>query len=119
MGHEQQSTAKKNEQSGMNAVSLKKSGDEGIDIGLVDHYLSMGFQYRKRSGSGSAELEIPKEIAESINKKAIEEHYGRVRGAQRASVGPDVNLVEDRTETFTPKTAEEFLGGMGLEEEPE
>ena len=102
----------------MATVSIKKSGDEGIDVGLVDHYVSLGYHFKEKSPSGSTVMEIPRETANSMNQSAIDEHYRRVKGTQRASVGPDVNLVEDKTEILNPKSAQDLIGTMNLDHEP-
>ena len=101
----------------MAVVTLKKCGDEGADAGLLDLYQSLGYQVKSQSTGGSIEMEMPRDKALAVAQAAIDEHYRRVKGAQRASVGPDVNLVEDRTETFTPKSAEDLIGKLGLDEE--
>ena len=114
---EQAPVEKLNDRPDMAEVTLKKSGDEGIDVGLVDHYASLGFQYRETTPSGNVIMQMPRDQVMSLGQAAIDEHYRRVKGAERASVGPDVNLVEDKTERFTPKSASDFIGNLGLEEE--
>ena len=98
-------------------ISVKMSGDEGIDVGLVDHYLSLGYRYRDKSPSGSVRMDIPRDKAAALHQASIDEHYRRAKGAQRASVGSDVHLVEDKTEVLNPKSAQDFLGTMALEED--
>ena len=117
MAFEQEPLKKANTKPEMASISVKKSGDEGIDVGLVDHYLSLGYQYKDKSPSGSVVMEMPRERAASLHQSAIDEHYRRVKGAQRASVGLDVHLVEDKTEVLNPKSAQDFLGTMALEED--
>ena len=102
----------------MAMVSIKKCGDEGADVGLVDHYLSLGYQFKAESSAGSIEMVIPRERAEAIRQASIAEHYRRVKGAERAAVGNDINLVEDRTERLVPKSAKEFFDRMGLPDDP-
>ena len=119
MRHEQSPVEKSTNNPGMASVTLKKSGDEGIDVGLVDHYISLGYQFKEQSPSGSTVLEMPREQALAINRSSVDEHYRRAKGAQRASVGADVNLVEDKTEILNPKSPQDFIGTMGLENEPD
>lgn len=117
MAEEQAPVEKANDRPEMATVSIKRSGDEGIDVGLVDHYVSLGYHFKETSPSGSTVMEIPREKANLMNQSAIDEHYRRVKGTQRASVGPDVNLVEDKTEILNPKSAQDLLGAIGLDNE--
>ena len=117
MAEEQAPVEKANDRPEMATVSIKRSGDEGIDVGLVDHYVSLGYHFKETSPSGSTVMEIPREKANLMNQSAIDEHYRRVKGTQRASVGPDVNLVEDKTEILYPKSAQDMLGAIGLDNE--
>ncbi len=117
MAVEQEPVTKVNNRPEMATVSIKKSGDEGIDVGLVDHYVSLGYQFKEQSSSGSVVMEMSRDQADRLNQSAIEEHYRRVKGTQRASVGADVHLVEDKTEILTPKSAQDLIGAMGLENE--
>ena len=98
-------------------ISINLSGDEGIDVSLVDHYLSLGYRYRDKSPSGSVKMDIPRDRAAALHQASIDEHYRRAKGAQRASVGSDVHLVEDKTEVLNPKSAKDFLGTMALDED--
>ena len=100
-------------------INVKRCGDDGADAGLIDLYQAQGFQYKTESQAGCTVMELSRDRAEEIRLSAIKDHYGRAKSTQRASVGPDVNLVEDRTETFQPKSPEDFLGAMGFEVEPE
>ena len=118
MAYEQEPVKKTNTKPEMASITVKKSGDEGIDVGMVDHYLSLGYQYKDKSPSGSVVMEMPREKAAALHQASIDEHYRRVKGAQRASVGADVHLVEDKTEVLNPKSAQDFIGTMGLENEP-
>jgi hypothetical protein len=98
-------------------VDLARSGDEGVDASLIEHYESLGYRHVSQSKTGRVTMEIPRERALEIEQNAIKEHYRRVEGTKRAEVGPDVKLVEDKTEVLSPKSPEDFIGQMGLTSE--
>ncbi len=100
-------------------LTLRKCGDEGVDAGLVDLYQSLGFQVKGETPAGSLELQMPRDQVDRLGKASIEEHYRRAKGAERASLGPEVKLVEDRSEKLNPKSAQELIGAMKLEDDPE
>ena len=103
----------------MAVVTIKKSGDEGIDVGLIDHYVSLGYQFKEQSPSGSVMMEMPKDSANARYQASMDEHFRRAKGAERASLGPEIKLVEDRSETLNPKSAQDLIGTMKLDNEPE
>jgi hypothetical protein len=117
MATEQPPVTKRKHQPEMATVTIKKSGDEGIDVGLVDHYVSLGYQFKEKSPTGSIEMEMPRDRVMALHQATIDEHYRRVKGAQKASLGADVNLVEDRSEVLSPKSDQEMIDSMDLDNE--
>lgn len=119
MAYEQKKSTTPKSSSGMATIGIQKSGDEGIDAGMVALYEDLGYKHKSTSPTGTVVMEIPKEQAEARAQRAIDEHYKRTKAVDKPSLDGGGKVVSNTVERMAPVSAESLLSAVGVTEDDE
>ena len=90
-------------------IDMKKTGDDGVDAALYDHYESIGYNFKEERRGGTVVMESPRALQEKRAQDAITLHNSRtgITPGMRVERG---SIVKDTHERQGKKSASDFMG---------
>tara|TARA_R110000868_G_scaffold236873_1_gene490944 strand:+ start:67 stop:471 length:405 start_codon:yes stop_codon:yes gene_type:complete len=113
--YEQAPVQKQKTNEAMRTVVLSKSGDEGVDAGMIEQYEAYGFSHVNTSKTGAITMQSPKSVQEAREAAAIAEHHRRANIKGTTQLPGGARMLEDNLQRINqPLSGSQLMENLEL-----